>query len=59
MALTSVTFARIWPTSFSHSGSSKHSLSSRMGRVFCSSRQAWAWGGEMWSPEASLCLVKV
>lgn len=45
VALTSVTFARIWLTSCSHSGSSKHTRSSRVGRAFWSSRQAWAWGG--------------
>ena len=45
MAITSVTFARIWSSSCFHSGSLKHSLSSRVGRVFWSSRQAWAWGG--------------
>lgn len=45
VAVTSVTFARIWSSSCSHSGSLKHSLSSRVGTVFWSSRQAWAWGG--------------
>lgn len=42
--LTSVTCARTWLTSCSHSGSSKHSRSSRVGKAFWSSTQAWAWG---------------
>lgn len=39
-ALTSVTFTKTWLTSRSHSGSSKHSRSSREGRVFWSNAQA-------------------
>lgn len=42
-AVTSVTFARTWPISCFHSGSSKHDLTSRMDRVFWSSRQACGW----------------
>lgn len=43
-----MTFTRIWLTSCSHSGSSKHSRSSRVGKAFWSSTQAWAWlGGRM------------
>lgn len=58
MAVTSVTFARIWPISCSHSGALKHSLSSRVCRLFWSSRQAWAWAGNTWSRGASACCVK-
>lgn len=41
-AITWVTFPKSWLISCSHSGSSKHTLSSRADNVFWSSRHAWA-----------------